>query len=203
MQRRTVWMGALAWAGAGWGTGAGAQSTPSEATTPGGDLLRPLQQLQRTRQGGVLLLRHASTEPGLGDPPGFVLGQCHTQRNLSEAGRAQARSLGAWFVRHGLPVQAVLSSQWCRCLDTAQLAFGRVQAWPALYSTFDGQGQPEAQLRALRERLAGLREGTLEVWVTHQVIMTALTGAYPGMAEGFLVDGRAQLRARGMMSADV
>ena len=154
----------------------------------------------QARRGGVLLIRHASTEPGLGDPAGFTIGQCQTQRNLSEAGRAQARALGAWFARHGLPVQAVLSSQWCRCLDTAQLAFGRVQAWPALNSTFDGQGQPEAQLRELRQRLAGVREGTLEVWVTHQVIMTALTGAYPAMAEGFLVDSSAQLRARGMMS---
>ena len=198
MQRRTVWMGALAGAGAGLGAWVGAQ-TPPEAST---DVLRSIRQLQQARQGGVLLVRHASTEPGLGDPPGFVLSQCQTQRNLSEAGRAQARALGAWFARHGLPVQAVLSSQWCRCLDTAQLAFGRVQAWPALNSTFDGQGQPDAQLRELRQRLAGLREGTLEVWVTHQVIMTALTGAYPAMAEGFLVDGRAQLRARGMMSPD-
>ena len=198
MQRRTVWMGALAGAGAGLGAWVGAQ-TPPEAST---DVLRSIRQLQQARQGGVLLVRHASTELGLGDPPGFVLSQCQTQRNLSEAGRAQARALGAWFARHALPVQAVLSSQWCRCLDTAQLAFGRVQAWPALNSTFDGQGQPDAQLRELRQRLAGLREGTLEVWVTHQVIMTALTGAYPAMAEGFLVDGRAQLRARGMMSPD-
>lgn len=198
MQRRTVWMGALAGAGAGLGAWVGAQTPPEPST----DVLRSIRQLQQARQGGVLLVRHASTEPGLGDPPGFVLSQCQTQRNLSEAGRAQARALGAWFARHALPVQAVLSSQWCRCLDTAQLAFGRVQAWPALNSTFDGQGQPDAQLRELRQRLAGLREGTLEVWVTHQVIMTALTGAYPAMAEGFLVDGRAQLRARGMMSPD-
>lgn len=195
MQRRSFWMGALAWTG----VEAFDQSTPPASE----DLLRQMQHMLRSREGGVLLVRHASTEPGLGDPPGFVLSQCHTQRNLSEAGRAQARAMGAWFTKHGLPVQAVLSSQWCRCLDTAQLAFGRVQAWPALNSTFDGQGQPEAQLQALRERLSGLRAGTLEVWVTHQVILTALTGAYPAMAEGFLVDGRAQLRARGMMAADV
>ena len=53
------------------------------------------------RQGGVLLVRHASTEAGLGDPPGFTLGQCQTQRNLSEAGRAEARAMGAWFQRQG------------------------------------------------------------------------------------------------------
>ena len=201
MQRRHLCGGALAWAGLA--ALAGSAAALAQPAAPGAELLAQLRPWQAQRHSGVVLVRHASTEPGLGDPAGFVLSQCHTQRNLSEAGRAQARAMGAWFARHGLPVQSVLSSQWCRCLDTAQLAFGRVQAWPALNSTFDGQGQPEAQLRALRERLAGLREGTLEVWVTHQVIMTALTGAYPAMAEGFLVDARAQLRARGMMSADV
>ena len=151
-------------------------------------------------QGGVLLIRHASTEPGLGDPPGFTLGQCSTQRNLSEAGSAEARAMGEWFRRHGLQPQAVLSSQWCRCLDTARLALGRVEAWPALNSTFAGQGQPERQLAELRERLRTRPAGSLEVWVTHQVIMTALTQAYPAMGEGFLVDRQGRMLARGMMT---
>ena len=152
------------------------------------------------RQGGVLLVRHASTEAGLGDPAGFTLGQCSTQRNLSEAGRAEARAMGEWFRQHGLQPQAVLSSQWCRCLDTARLALGRVEAWPALNSTFAGQGQPERQLAELRERLRTRPAGSLEVWVTHQVIMTALTHAYPAMGEGFLVDRQGRMLARGMMT---
>lgn len=156
----------------------------------------------QARQGGVLLLRHASTEPGLGDPPGVTLGQCRTQRNLSAAGRAEAQAIGEWFRRHGLRAQAVRSSQWCRCLDTARLAFGHVEEWPALNSTFDGQGQPEQQLRALRDRLQQLPPQKLEVWVTHQVIMTALTDAYPSMGEGFLIDDLGRLRARGMMRPD-
>ena len=154
----------------------------------------------RARQGGVLLGRHASTEEGLGDPAGFTLGQCSTQRNLSEAGRAEARAMGEWFRLHGLQPQAVLSSQWCRCLDTARLALGRVEAWPALNSTFAGQGQPDRQLTELRERLRTRPAGSLEVWVTHQVIMTALTQAYPAMGEGFLVDRQGRMLARGMMT---
>lgn len=154
------------------------------------------------RQGGVLLIRHASTQPGLGDPPGFMLGQCSTQRNLSEAGRAEARAMGEWFRRHGLRPQAVLSSAWCRCLDTAQLALGRAESWPALNSTFAGQGQPDRQLSEIRERLRTRPVGELEVWVTHQVIMTALTQAYPAMGEGFLVDRQGRLLARGMMAPD-
>jgi len=151
-------------------------------------------------QGGVLLIRHASTEPGLGDPAGFTLGQCSTQRNLSEAGRAEARAMGEWFRQHGLQPQVVLSSQWCRCLDTARLALGRVEAWPALNSTFAGQGQPDRQLAELYERLRSRPAGSLEVWVTHQVIMTALTQAYPAMGEGFLMDRQGRMLARGMMA---
>lgn len=156
----------------------------------------------QVRRGGVLLIRHASTEAGVGDPPGFTLGQCHTQRNLSDAGRAEARALGEWFGQHGLQARAVLSSQWCRCQDTARIAFGQFQDWPALNSTFAGQGQHDRQMQQLRERLARLPAGALEIWVTHQVIMTGLTGAYPATAEGFLVDRQGRLLARGMMTTD-
>lgn len=156
----------------------------------------------QARQGGVLLIRHADTEPGLGDPPDFRLGQCSTQRMLSEQGRAEARAMGDWFRRHHLAPQAVFSSQWCRCQDTARLALGQAQDWPALNSTFAGQGQPDRQLSELHARLQRLPAGGLEVWVTHQVIMTALTQAYPAMGEGFLVNRQGQLLARGMMTSD-
>ena len=88
--------------------------------------------------GHILLLRHAVTEPGLGDPQNFVLGDCATQRNLSAAGRVQARALGQWLRTQGIPVGEVRSSQWCRCLDTARLAFApelEIQPWPALNSS--------------------------------------------------------------------
>jgi Histidine phosphatase superfamily (branch 1) len=160
----------------------------------------PAQDLpELCRQGGVLLVRHASTEPGTGDPTGFRLGQCHTQRNLSDAGRQEAVAMGAWFRRHGLVPAAVRSSQWCRCQDTARLAFGGFEDWPALNSTFGGQGDLPGQLDVLRERLRPHRPGVLEVWVTHQVIMTGLTGAYPAMSEAFLVDSGGRLLARGQM----
>ena len=185
MRRRTALM---ATASATAACALGAQTAPGLA--------------EQARRGGVLLIRHASTEPGLGDPAGFTLGQCQTQRNLSEAGRAEARAMGAWFQRHGLQPRAVLSSQWCRCLDTARLALGQAEPWPALNSIFGGQGQPEQQLAQLQVRLQALPAGVLEVWVTHQVIMTALTQAYPAMAEGFLVDRQGRLLSRGMMAPD-
>ena len=147
----------------------------------------------------MLLVRHASTVAGTGDPPDFALGRCETQRNLSAQGQAEARAMGAWFAKHTIKPQAVLTSQWCRCQDTARLAFGHSQDWPALNSTFGGQCQHDAQMQALRQRLSQVAPNTLEVWVTHQVIMTGLTGAYPAMAEGFMVDPLGRLLARGMM----
>ena len=109
--------------------------------------------------------------------------------------------MGDWFRHHRLPVQTILSSQWCRCQETARLAFDHQEDWPALNSTFAGQGQQTQQLRLLRERLLRLPAGTLEVWITHQVIMTGLTGAYPAMAEGFLVDTQGALLTRGMLTS--
>jgi len=152
------------------------------------------------REGGVLLVRHAVTEPGLGDPPEFALGQCRTQRNLSPEGQRASRAMGEWARSQGFKPDAVLSSQWCRCQDTARLAFGQSQDWSPLNSTFAGQGNPTAQIQALRERLLAMPAGRTEVWVTHQVIMTALTGAYPEMGEGFLVDAQGRLRARGRLA---
>jgi hypothetical protein len=149
---------------------------------------------------GVLLLRHASTHSGVGDPPEFKLGQCSTQRNLSEAGRAESLAMGRWMQQHQLRADAVFSSQWCRCQDTARLAFGQAQDWPALNSTFGGQGQAAEQEAALRERLLSMPAGRMEIWVTHQVNMTALTGAYPGLGEAFVVDRQGRLLARGWMS---
>lgn len=138
------------------------------------------------REGGcVVLMRHAQTEAGLGDPPGFTLGQCQTQRNLSAAGREQSRRVGEAFRRQDIAIAAVRSSAWCRCTDTAQLAFGRYALWPALNSFFQGQGDGDAQTREVLETVAALRAPVNWILVTHQVNISALTGEYPAMGELF------------------
>ena len=79
---------------------------------------------KRIAQGGVaVMIRHARTEPGVGDPPNFRIGDCTTQRNLSAEGRAQAKRLGAAFAARGIAPTVVLSSQWCRCIDTARATY--------------------------------------------------------------------------------
>lgn len=149
------------------------------------------------RAGGVaVLLRHALTEPGVGDPPGFRPGVCSTQRQLSAEGRAQSRRIGAWFASRGLKPAAVRSSAWCRCIDTATLAFGTQQPWPALDSFFGERARADGQNAAMSAALARIDVGRFEVWVTHQVNITAFNGESVAMGEGWVVRAAPQGPAR-------
>ena len=129
-----------------------------------------------------LLMRHARA-PGTGDPPGFRTDDCATKRNLDDAGRDQARRIGAAFRQAGVRVDRVLTSVWCRAAETAELlALGPVETEPTLGSFF---GDPDAAGTAtagLKRRLAALG-GRKAVLVTHQVNVTALTGVYPASGE--------------------
>jgi phosphohistidine phosphatase SixA len=137
------------------------------------------------KQGGtVALMRHARA-PGTGDPPGFDLGDCASQRNLSEEGREQARQIGAAFRARRVDVQVVLSSRWCRALETARIAFGDlVQAFPLLDSFFAGRGERDTQTKRVLQQIDEWRghRGVL-VLVTHQVNITAATGIVPAEGE--------------------
>lgn len=139
------------------------------------------------REGGcVVLMRHAQTVAGVGDPPGFQLGNCASQRNLSETGREQARRLGATFARERARVDEVRSSAWCRCTDTAQIAFGQHTAWAPINSFFqDGDGA--RQTRELADFVRAWPAPRNAVLVTHQVNITALTGEFTAMGELLLL----------------
>lgn len=138
------------------------------------------------REGGcVLLMRHAQTDPGVGDPPNFTLGECSTQRNLSEAGREQARKVGAAFLRERVKVDQVRSSAWCRCVDTAMLAFRQNTVWPPINSFFGGAGRDE-QTRQVLAAVQGWQAPRNLALVTHQINITALTGQYLSMGEVFV-----------------
>ncbi|MFO1317836.1 MAG: histidine phosphatase family protein [Burkholderiales bacterium] len=141
------------------------------------------------RQGGqVVLIRHAVTDPGVGDPPGFRLDDCRTQRNLSDAGRAEARRLGASLRDHGVPVARVLASPWCRALETARIAFGtEPQVADALANLFEYGGNRERQFAAFQALVANApRQGNL-VMVTHGATTLAFTGVSPATAEMVIV----------------
>ena len=136
------------------------------------------------REGGhIILMRHA-TAPGVGDPPNFHLSDCSTQRLLSDAGRAQAKAIGAALRERGVKADRVLTSAWCRCVDTAELMdLGPVEVFEPLNSFFATRDAAGRQTEAVRELIGDWNgPGTL-VLVTHQVNVTALTNVFPASGE--------------------
>jgi hypothetical protein len=155
---------------------------------PGGVMAADDAATWLRRGGVVLLLRHALA-PGTFDPPEFRVDDCRTQRNLSEEGRGQARAIGRWFDARGLRPAAVRSSPWCRCVDTATLAFGRADVDPALGSPRGGTPDQNRQaLDGLRRRMAQVaaEPGRFEVWVTHMFLISDLLGTGTGSGEGWV-----------------
>jgi phosphohistidine phosphatase SixA len=138
--------------------------------------------------GWILMMRHAATEPGVGDPPAFRLGDCATQRNLSTAGREQARQAGVTMRAAGIRIDQVRTSQWCRCRETAELAFGKATDWPALNSFFASRGSESAQSDQVHAWAATLGAGRNAMLVTHQVNISAVMGQFA--APGEVVVGR-------------
>ena len=138
--------------------------------------------------GVVAIMRHALA-PGGGDPSNFTLGDCATQRNLSDQGRDQARRIGAAMRAAGVTFDRVLTSQWCRCRETAELlGLGPVEDMPALNSFFEDRAKGPGQTAELRAYLDGLAPNETVMLVTHQVNITGLTGTWVDSGEVFLLD---------------
>ena len=142
------------------------------------------------REGGVVLAFRHALAPGTFDPPQFRVGDCSTQRNLNDVGRDQARRMGQWLAQRNLAPAVVRSSPWCRCMDTANLAFGRADMWAALGSPRGADEVTNAQsLRELRAAVAaaGQQRGRFEVWVTHQFVLSALVSTVTSSGEGLVL----------------
>jgi broad specificity phosphatase PhoE len=156
---------------------------------------------RRLRAGGlVILMRHASTEPGLGDPAGYRLGECSTQRNLSAPGIEEARRVGRRLAAERVPIGRVYTSPWCRCRDTAIAAFGRADDWEPLSSIFDHPDREADYSERVRKRIGGYgarHPGGNVVMVTHNVNIAALTRHSVAPAEMVIVrpDGCCNLRS--------
>jgi len=140
-------------------------------------------------KGYVLLLRHA-VAPGTGDPANFSIGDCSTQRNLSEEGIEQARKIGNWLKAKQVLIHKIESSRWCRAADTAKLMnIGKVIENSNLHSLFQDD-DPESDKRTtatLAQIKKHRKTAGLLVLVFHQVNITALTGIAPASGEGILV----------------
>lgn len=151
----------------------------------------------------VVLLRHAIA-PGTGDPANFQLGDCATQRNLSAAGRSQAQQIGAAFRQQGISVVQVLSSEWCRCLETAELmAVGPVEPYGPLNSFFRDRSTAAQQTVQVQDYLRNQPNQGVMVMVTHQVNITALTEVAPGSGQAVVMalDDAGKLTQVGLLDA--
>src|SRR5262245_9795103 len=130
--------------------------------------------------GHVALIRHAGTVGGSGDPPGFKFDDCSTQRNLTLKGRGEARRLGEMFRVEEVPVAKVLSSQWCRCIETlALMGFGPPEFAPTFNNAFPYRDRIEELTAGARAVVADWNgPGTLLV-MTHGANILPLTGIMP------------------------
>jgi len=138
----------------------------------------------------VLLMRHADA-PGYGDPAGYVISQCSTQRNLGDYGKKQAKAIGTWLSSQGIQKADVFSSPWCRCLDTANLLNkGPIKIEPSLSSFFDNMSLEKRQTKELeafiKSELAKPSKAPL-ILVTHHVNIQAYTGKVVGVGDMVLV----------------
>jgi broad specificity phosphatase PhoE len=146
----------------------------------------PLWTLLRAG-GQAVFIRHAITTPGVGDPPGMRLEDCASQRNLTEAGRAHARRVGEAFRARGIVVDRLLTSPWCRCVETARLAWGPAEVWTPLGNLFGRSERQADQVREMHARVSERRAGGNLVLVSHGSTIVALTGVSPEPAEMVIV----------------
>lgn len=138
----------------------------------------------------VLLMRHADA-PGYGDPAGYQLGLCPTQRNLGEAGKRQAKLIGDWLVQQGVKEPKLFSSPWCRCLDTASLMnLGSTTIEPTLSSFFDDMSLEKQQTKQLamfvKKTLLEFPQKPI-ILVTHHVNIQGFTGKVVDVGDMVLV----------------
>ena len=155
--------------------------------------------------GHIAIMRHALA-PGGGDPADFRIDDCSTQRNLSDQGREQAKRTGLAFRSRNIAIGRVLSSRWCRCLETARLLdLASVEPFLALNSFFGRPERRTEQTAALREFVRRPINGPSLILVSHQVNITALTGIFPSSGEIVVIrpgDGEQGFEVLGRMMPD-
>ena len=150
-----------------------------------------LADWQPAKEGNKIILIRHSIAPGSGDPSNFNINDCRTQRNLSKEGVKQSKKIGKLFKKNQIKIDQVLSSQWCRCKDTAKYAFRNYKEFPALNSTFQPPYDENAkkQIKQLKNYIQKWNgNGSNLVLVTHYVIITAITDVVPRSGEIVIID---------------
>ena len=137
----------------------------------------------------IVFVRHALA-PGNGDPNNFNINDCSTQRNLNEEGRAQSEKIGNFFKNKNIKIHKVLSSEWCRCKETAKIAFGNYQTFNALNSFYDERfaKNKSKQIKDLKDYIDNWENDSNLIIVTHYVVISALINRVPSSGEMIITD---------------
>ena len=141
--------------------------------------------INQLEEGGKLIfIRHAYA-PGSGDPDNFNLNDCSTQRNLSKEGQRQAEYIGEFFRNNKVKIDKVLSSEWCRCKETAKIAFKNFSTNSFLNSFYSSKfaKNKDKQVKALKEYIKKFKSDKNLVLVTHYVLISEILNYGPSSGE--------------------
>ena len=158
-----------------------------------------LEIIKKNISANVIFLRHALA-PGVGDPSNFIKEDCSTQRNLNDKGRLQARLIGNYLRSTNLKFSQILTSEWCRCIDTAkELNLGQWTTFSGLNSFFQVYEKKDQVMNKLQKKLDSLGYSDLTLFVTHQVVISEQTGIVPRSGEMVLYNSITKQKARYMI----
>ena len=158
-----------------------------------------LETIRKGISANVIFMRHALA-PGFGDPHNFIKEDCGTQRNLNNEGRLQARFIGSYLKASEIKFSEILTSEWCRCIDTTkELSLGKWKTFSGLNSFFQGHEKKDQVMNKLQKKLDSLDNSDLVLFVTHQVVITEQTGVVPSSGEMVLYNSINKEKARYMV----
>jgi phosphohistidine phosphatase SixA len=139
----------------------------------------------KLKEGGkIIFIRHAYA-PGGGDPDNFDINDCNTQRNLNNSGKLQAKNIGNYFKKNKIPIHKVISSEWCRCKETASLSFKKFETKNFLNSFFSStfSKNKNKQMKELKKYIKEWHSKENLVLVTHYVVISEALGYAPSSGE--------------------
>jgi phosphohistidine phosphatase SixA len=146
--------------------------------------------LASLKEGNKLIfIRHAYA-PGGGDPDNFDINDCNTQRNLSESGRQQAKNISNFFIENQINFKKAYSSEWCRCRETAKIAFGDFETKNFLNSFFSQKfaKNRKKQMNDLNNFVDNYKDDGNLVFVTHYVVISEALNYAPSSGEIVVAD---------------
>ena len=134
----------------------------------------------------IIFIRHAIA-PGNGDPDNFNINDCETQRNLSEEGVEQSKNIGIFFEENKIKIDKILSSEWCRCKDTAKIAFNNFETFDSLNSFYDEKfaQNEDIQIQNLKKYIKSWKSDKNLILVTHFVVISSILNV--GISSGEMI----------------